>query len=111
MPQSATFYTSRHASNFTNYKNGLCFNCNDNEELKLFELRKFEELSSKRTEKEVLQFRKTIEEKYPLCSGCKQVVNEVLNKQSLWLTRYKMLLFKQRPIKSIMNVSKILVNN
>ncbi|XP_033219883.1 uncharacterized protein LOC117174690 [Belonocnema kinseyi] len=103
MPESATFYTSRHASNLTNYKNGLCFNCNDNEELKLYELRKFEQIGSKSSEKELLQFRQTVEEKYPLCSGCKQVVNDVLHKQSLWLARYKMLFFKQRPIKAIMN--------
>lgn len=108
MPETPRFYTIQNASSRMVNKNYLCTFCSSNEEFKLLELRKFEKKFSKQTEKEVQDFKQSLEEKYPLCSRCKQVVNDVLYKQSLWLTRYKMMLFKQKPIKLILNVSGIL---
>ncbi|XP_043466677.1 transmembrane protein 201 homolog [Leptopilina heterotoma] len=98
IPHTPRFYTVRNASE-ADYKNYLCTLCNSNEEIKLLEFRKFEKTNSRRTENEIQDFKQTIEEKYPLCFKCKQIVNQVLQKQSVWLTRYKMMIFKQKPVK------------
>lgn len=92
------------------YKNNLCTLCNSNEEIKLLEFRKFEKTNSRRTENEIQNFKQAIEEKYPLCFKCKQIVNQVLHKQSVWLTRYKMMIFKQKPVKLFLHVGILLLN-
>lgn len=99
IPITPRFYTTRNASEAMVYKNNLCTLCNSNEEIKLLEFRKFEKTNSRRTENEIQNFKQAIEEKYPLCFKCKQIVNQVLHKQSVWLTRYKMMIFKQKPVK------------
>lgn len=56
-------------------------------------------------ESEIEVFRENLEAKYPLCKKCNTCVKRILQKQAVWLTQYKMLLFKQRPVKIIVNVS------
>ncbi|XP_034949746.1 uncharacterized protein [Chelonus insularis] len=86
-------------------KNGLCKNCNNNEELKLIELRSVDPKRWRDTEIE--SFKQNLDKKYPLCKKCNSFVRKVLHKQSLWLTQYKMLFYKQKPLKIIMtNISK-----
>ena len=56
-------------------------------------------------DKEFAKYEHSFEKKYPLCSNCQNIVQKVLHKQSLWLAQYKMLLFKQKPIKRIIKVN------
>ncbi|XP_011300316.1 uncharacterized protein [Fopius arisanus] len=82
----------------------LCRNCNRNEELKLYQMRLLDPL--RLSKKEMKSCRKSLEKQYPLCRRCNSLVKSVLRKQSVWLTQYKMLLFKQRPISLIVNNSE-----
>ena len=68
-------------------------------------LRELEDSTDVYNAKQFTQFEKSFEKKYPLCMKCQNVVQRVLHKQALWLTQYKMLLFKQKPIKRIIQVS------
>ncbi|KAJ8682828.1 hypothetical protein QAD02_018620 [Eretmocerus hayati] len=82
-------------------KYSLCRECNRREELKLSKLRELEDSADLNNDEQIARFERTFEKKYPLCSRCQNVVQRVLCKQTLWLTQYKMLLFKQKPIKRI----------
>ncbi|GAB1867453.1 hypothetical protein CAJAP_08532 [Camponotus japonicus] len=81
--------------------NHLCANCNKQENLKLLELSNFEPKSERHYNAELTKFKEYLEKRYPLCNNCKLTVQTVLNKQALWLTRYKMLFFRQKPIKML----------
>lgn len=86
-------------------KRSLCTDCNEREHLKLSELSDFEPRNERHYDAELKAFEEYLEKKYPLCGGCKSTVRDVLSKQALWLTRYKMLFFKQKPVKAVINVS------
>lgn len=79
--------------------------CNKQENLKLRELANFECKNEKFYNTEIKVFKDYLEDRYPLCDNCKLTVQSVLNKQALWLTRYKMLFFRQKPVRLITNVS------
>ncbi|XP_072763318.1 uncharacterized protein [Anoplolepis gracilipes] len=79
-------------------KGHLCTNCNKQESLKLLELSNFEAKSEKRYNDELKSFKEYLEKRHPLCDNCKLTVQNVLSKQTLWLTRYKMLFFRRKPI-------------
>ncbi|XP_043268265.1 uncharacterized protein [Venturia canescens] len=79
----------------------LCERCNKNEELKVFQLQNFEPKGFFNSG--LKRFKQELELKYPLCDDCKILVQYVLQKQSLWLTRYKMLFYKQRSVKAMIN--------
>lgn len=83
----------------------LCEECNRKQELKLLELREVENSQNTYSSEEILQFKESLEEKYPLCHDCEGTVAAVLKKQSMWLLQYKMLLFKNKPIQQIFEVS------
>lgn len=68
-------------------------------------LRELEDSMDVYNDKQIARFERNFEKKYPLCLKCQSIVKTVLYKQTLWLTQYKMLLFKQKPIKSIIEVS------
>ncbi|EFN71895.1 Transmembrane protein 201 [Camponotus floridanus] len=85
--------------------NHLCEDCNKQENLKLLELSNFEPKSERHYNAELTKFKKYLEKRYPLCNNCKLTVQTVLNKQALWLTCYKMLFFRQKPIKMLIGVS------
>lgn len=86
-------------------KDSLCAYCNKQESLKLSELSNFEPKNEKLFNTELKAFKEYLEVKYPLCDSCKSTVRDVLRKQALWLTRYKMLFFRQKPIKVLIGVS------
>ncbi|XP_014471641.1 PREDICTED: uncharacterized protein LOC106742846 isoform X2 [Dinoponera quadriceps] len=77
--------------------------CNKRESLKLSELSNFEPRNEVLYSVEVKVFKEYLEKKYPLCDTCKSTVWNVLNKQTLWLTRYKMLFFRQKPVKTVIS--------
>lgn len=85
--------------------NHLCADCNKQESLKVLELSNFEPKSERQYDAEMKKFKEYLEKRYPLCSKCKLTVQTVLSKQALWLTRYKMLLFRQKPLKMLIGVS------
>ncbi|XP_011149618.1 uncharacterized protein LOC105189303 isoform X2 [Harpegnathos saltator] len=87
-------------------KNNLCIDCNKRESLKLAELSNFEPRDENLYDTELKVFKEYLEKKYPLCGSCRSIVWDVLNKQSLWLMRYKMLFFRQKPINAIINKAK-----
>ncbi|XP_063975792.1 uncharacterized protein LOC135161802 [Diachasmimorpha longicaudata] len=82
----------------------LCRNCNRNEEFKLCQMRLLDPLSL--SQKEIKKCRQSLEKQYPLCRRCNSLVKSVLQRQSVWLTQYKMLIFKQRPISLIIKNSE-----
>ncbi|XP_076647941.1 uncharacterized protein LOC143356277 [Halictus rubicundus] len=86
--------------------NRLCNQCTQNETLKLTKLSNYVPTNERKYEQEIEQFKKSLEQEYPLCTQCKSTVHSVLHKQALWLTEYKMLLFKQRPFQVIANNKK-----
>jgi len=79
--------------------------CNEQESLKLIALSNFEPKNENFYDQELQGFKEELEKKYPICNKCKLVVSNVLNKQALWLTRYKMLFFRRKPVKVIIDVS------
>lgn len=107
-PNKCTRYCSlSKQNNVSNVpKRSLCIDCNKRESLKLSELSNFEPRNKNAYDTELNTFKENLEKKYPLCGNCKSTVRDVLNKQALWLTRYKMLFFKQKPIQTVINVSK-----
>ncbi|XP_032674748.1 uncharacterized protein LOC116845779 [Odontomachus brunneus] len=91
-------------NNFANVpKSNICMDCNKRESLKLSALSNFEAKNENFYNAEVKIFKEYLEKKYPLCSSCKYTVRDVLNKQAVWLTHYKMLFFKQKPVKTVIN--------
>lgn len=86
-------------------KNHLCVNCNKQESLKLLELSNFEPKNERCYNTELKGFKEYLEKRYPLCNNCKLTVQNVLSKQALWLTHYKMLFFRQKPIRMLIGVS------
>ncbi|XP_050461598.1 uncharacterized protein LOC126856789 [Cataglyphis hispanica] len=82
-------------------KSHLCVNCNKQESLKLLELSNFEPKNERNYNTELKGFKEYLEKRYPLCNNCKLTVQNVLSKQALWLTRYKMLFFRQKPIRML----------
>lgn len=86
-------------------KGHLCADCIKLESLKLLELSKFEPKSERRYNSELKRFKEYLERRYPLCDNCKLTVQNILSKQAVWLTRYKMLFFRQKPIRMLISVS------
>ncbi|OXU27444.1 hypothetical protein TSAR_002483 [Trichomalopsis sarcophagae] len=82
-------------------QNSLCKECNRKEELKLLKLRELENSIDVCNDKQLARFERSFEKKYPLCLQCQSIVQTVLHKQRVWLTQYKMLLYKQKPIQRI----------
>lgn len=79
--------------------------CNKRENLKLLELSNFEPKNERLYGTELKVFKEYLEKKYSLCNNCKSVVRNVLRKQALWLTYYKMSFFRQKPVQALISVS------
>ncbi|XP_071650412.1 uncharacterized protein [Temnothorax longispinosus] len=79
----------------------LCEYCNKRESLKLSELSNFEPKSNRLFDTELKAFKEHLEVRYPLCDSCKLTVRDALRRQAVWLTRYKMLFFRRKPIKTL----------
>ncbi|KAL0100937.1 hypothetical protein PUN28_019370 [Cardiocondyla obscurior] len=85
------------------FKGKLCIYCNKRESLKLSELSNFEPKSEKLYDSELKTFKEYLEIRYPLCDNCKLTVQDVLHRQSVWLTRYRMLFFRHKSIKTLVD--------
>ncbi|XP_011860128.1 PREDICTED: uncharacterized protein LOC105557491 [Vollenhovia emeryi] len=81
----------------------LCTYCNKREGLKLLELSNFEPKSKRLFDAELKAFKMYLEERYPLCDSCKLTVRDVLRRQAVWLTRYKMQFFRRKPIRTLVD--------
>ncbi|XP_057326761.1 uncharacterized protein LOC130668469 [Microplitis mediator] len=97
----AKHYSLPNKNEETRKNNGLCKNCNANEELKVIELRSIDPLRWR--DSEITSFKQSLDKKYPLCKKCNSFVKKVINKQAQWLTQYKLLFFKQRSVKITVN--------
>ncbi|KYM98449.1 PREDICTED: uncharacterized protein LOC108777498 [Cyphomyrmex costatus] len=87
-------------------KDSLCACCNKRESLKLSELANFEPKDENLFNTELKAFKEYLEARYPLCDSCKSTVRNVLYRQAVWLTRYKMLFFRQKPLKMFISKAK-----
>lgn len=87
-------------------KNSFCMDCLEHESLKLLEISNFEPKRQNFYNMELKAFKEYLEERYPLCTKCKSMVQSTLNKQMLWLTRYKMLFFRHKSIRAVCSVSE-----
>ncbi|XP_018372897.1 PREDICTED: uncharacterized protein LOC108767484 [Trachymyrmex cornetzi] len=88
------------------FKDNLCACCNKREDLKLSELANFEPKSEKLFNTELKIFKEYLEARYPLCDSCKLTVRDILRRQAVWLTHYKMLFFRQKPFKTLISDAK-----
>ncbi|XP_076634016.1 uncharacterized protein LOC143348079 [Colletes latitarsis] len=84
-------------------KNGLCNQCIQNESLKISKLSTYTPMNEKNYDHEMKQFKDNLEQQYPLCANCKITVHNTLHKQAIWLAKYKMLLFKHKPFRVLIN--------
>ncbi|XP_012286785.1 uncharacterized protein LOC105703183 [Orussus abietinus] len=108
--QSAKYYCKPCKEKSSCFGNNLCTQCNKNERLKLEELTNFEPSNSRKYDDEVKRFKNKLDEKYPLCTRCVNVLQDVLMKQSAWLTQYRMSFFKKKPVIFVINNRQRLEN-
>ncbi|XP_053696330.1 uncharacterized protein LOC128743724 [Sabethes cyaneus] len=59
--------------------NGLCFGCNRNQELKIYQLASFVPEMEENYDAEVEEYQLQLEQTYKLCSRCDRVLNRTLN--------------------------------
>ncbi|XP_072393073.1 uncharacterized protein [Diabrotica undecimpunctata] len=67
------------------YENGLCTYCNNNQQLKIYQLAKFTPINEDNYDIEVEHFRKQLEKAYKLCKKCDQTLKTTLNRKHSWL--------------------------
>ncbi|XP_058129417.1 uncharacterized protein LOC131289875 [Anopheles ziemanni] len=60
-------------------RNGLCFGCNRNQELKIHQLASFVPDDEDNYDAEVEEYRKQLEQAYKLCGRCERIVKRTLN--------------------------------
>ncbi|XP_065578862.1 transmembrane protein 201 homolog [Artemia franciscana] len=68
-----------------NSYNDLCYSCNRNQELKLYQLSSFAPMNPKNYDGELEEFRTRLESTYRLCLFCDRVVKDKLSLQDKWL--------------------------
>lgn len=81
------------SSDVINRTNGLCTKCNNNEQKKLNEMQSIDTDTWRQCD--IDNLKKNMEIKYQLCRKCDGYLQNLLQKQSKWLTQYKMLFFKK----------------
>ncbi|XP_071446129.1 transmembrane protein 201 homolog [Hetaerina americana] len=64
---------------------GLCWKCNCNQELKIYQLASFTPINPLNYDQEIEGFRRKLEKEYKLCKLCESVVSRTLKKQQDWL--------------------------
>ncbi|KAI4492035.1 hypothetical protein M0802_010160 [Mischocyttarus mexicanus] len=87
-------------------KNTFCKKCNKHQKVKVIELSNFEPINEKKYDEEVKQFKDSLELKYPLCTNCNGIVQNVLAKQKMWLDHYKIMFFKRKPLRTFITNAK-----
>ncbi|KAJ8980771.1 hypothetical protein NQ317_016022 [Molorchus minor] len=65
--------------------NGLCRYCNNNQQLKVYQLANFVPLNENNYDMEIEHFEKQLDKAYKLCKKCDTVLKSTLNKQHAWL--------------------------
>ncbi|XP_057664140.1 uncharacterized protein LOC130898692 [Diorhabda carinulata] len=83
---------AQHNTSFTKYTqktefsdNGLCTYCNNNQQLKIYQLAKFTPINELNYDIEVEHFRKQLENAYKLCKKCEQVLKSKIKIQHSWI--------------------------
>lgn len=70
--------------------NGLCYNCNRNQELMILQLASFVPENEENFDEEVEQYRQNLEKSYRLCAHCERVVKRSLNQVKSHIVGSKM---------------------
>ncbi|CAH0555227.1 unnamed protein product [Brassicogethes aeneus] len=65
--------------------NGLCNYCNNNQQLKIVQLRKFVPINENNYDQEIEHFQKQLDNAYRLCKKCEKVLEITIKKQNVWL--------------------------
>ncbi|CAH1980130.1 unnamed protein product [Acanthoscelides obtectus] len=85
---------AQHAVGFTRLKsnvktepstNYLCTYCNNNQQLKVYQLAKFTPLNEDKYDIEIEHFQKQLEKAYKLCKKCESVLKTTLDRQHSWI--------------------------
>lgn len=70
--------------------NGLCYNCNRNQELMILQLASFVPDNEENFDEEVEKYRQSLEKSYRLCAHCERVVKRSLNQVKSHIVGSKM---------------------
>ncbi|KAJ3625674.1 hypothetical protein MTP99_016224 [Tenebrio molitor] len=65
--------------------NGLCVLCNNNQQLKIFQLANFVPLVEENYDVEIEHFQKQLEKAYKLCRKCDRVLKKTIDTQNAWI--------------------------
>ncbi|XP_044271506.1 uncharacterized protein LOC123015697 [Tribolium madens] len=65
--------------------NGLCALCNNNQQLKVFQLAHFVPMNEENYDVEIEHFQKQLEKAYKLCKKCDKVLKKTISKQNAWI--------------------------
>ncbi|XP_074031711.1 uncharacterized protein isoform X2 [Leptinotarsa decemlineata] len=67
------------------YTNGLCTYCNNNQQLKVYQLAQFTPINEETYDKEVEHFQKQLDKSYKLCKKCDKVLKSTIEKKNAWI--------------------------
>ncbi|EFA09679.2 uncharacterized protein LOC103314318 [Tribolium castaneum] len=65
--------------------NGLCALCNNNQQLKVFQLAHFVPMNEENYDVEIEHFQEQLEKAYKLCKKCDKVLKKTISKQNAWI--------------------------
>nr|CAH7721585.1 unnamed protein product [Callosobruchus chinensis] len=105
---------AQHAYGFTRIKNnvktepatnGLCTYCNNNQQLKVYQLANFTPLNEDKYDIEIEHFQKQLEKAYKLCKKCEAVLKATIDRQHSWLFGNRLKNLRKRGM-SLINLTK-----
>nr|CAI5842962.1 unnamed protein product [Callosobruchus analis] len=105
---------AQHAYGFTRIKtnvktepatNGLCTYCNNNQQLKVYQLANFTPLNEDKYDIEIEHFQKQLEKAYKLCRKCEAVLKATIDRQHSWLFGNRLKNLRKRGM-SLINLTK-----
>ncbi|CAH1155973.1 unnamed protein product [Phaedon cochleariae] len=67
------------------YTNGLCNYCNNNQQLKVYQLANFTPINDNNYDMEVEHFQEQLEKSYKLCKKCEKVVKTSIDNKNAWI--------------------------
>ncbi|VEN42731.1 unnamed protein product [Callosobruchus maculatus] len=85
--------------------NGLCTYCNNNQQLKVYQLANFTPLNEDKYDIEIEHFQKQLEKAYKLCKKCEAVLKATIDRQHSWLFGNRLKNMRKRGM-SLINLTK-----
>ncbi|XP_017785812.1 PREDICTED: uncharacterized protein LOC108568969 isoform X2 [Nicrophorus vespilloides] len=76
--------------------NGLCKFCNNNQQLKIYQLAHFVPMDEENYDIEIEHFQKQLEKAYKLCPKCDRVLKKTLGQQNKWMLGLKLASLKKK---------------